>query len=340
MDNSPETVRTHVDAVNALSTAFIRSQVLFTANALDLFSVLEHPSSADEVARQRELDPRGARMLLDGLVALELVTKTDGCYQNGPAASACLVPGKPAYQGHIVRHQSHGWGMWGRMPETIRTGRAVNTGVCERSPEELRAFILGMSDIGRQSAADMLGVLDLSPYRHMLDLGGGPGTYSIAFLNAHPQMRATLFDRPEVCDIAREQVDAAGLGARFEYRSGDFVSDPIGDGYDLILVSNIIHSLGAEKNQALMRACFDALEPDGLLIVKDFLVDPDRSGPAFSLLFALRMLLATGEGDTYTEEELSGWTRAAGFGPGRLLDLTPQTRLWLVRKPTNERKRA
>jgi ubiquinone/menaquinone biosynthesis C-methylase UbiE len=340
MNDLSDTSRGQIDAVNAISTAFVRSQVLFTANALEVFSLLEAPASAADVARERDLDPRGARMLLDGLVALDLVTKAAGRYVNAPAASECLVPGKPTYQGHIIRHQSHGWEMWGRMPESIREGRAVDEGPRERSPEELRAFILGMSDIGRHSAADMLEALDLSPYRHMLDLGGGPATYAIAFLKANPQMRATVFDLPEVCDIAREQVALAKMNARFEYVCGDFVTDPIGKGYDLILVSNIIHSLGQEKNLALMIRCYEALEAGGLLIVKDFLTDPDRSGPPFSLLFALRMLLATGEGDTYTAEEVAAWTRAAGFEAGKLLDLTPQTRLWLVHKPMGERKSA
>ena len=333
MTDVPETTRRHIENVNALSTAFIRSQVLFTANRLDVFTLLEAPASAAEVARQRGLDARGARMLLDGLVAIDLLRKSDGRYVNAPAASDCLVPGKPGYQGHIIQHQSHGWEMWGRMIEAIRSGGAVEQDSRRESPEELRAFILGMSDIGRQSARDMLGALDLTPYRHMLDLGGGPATYAITFLQACPELRATVFDQPEVCDIAREEIAASGLDSRIGFRSGDFTEDPIGDGYDLILASNIIHSLGPEGNRTLAAKCFAALEPGGLLILKDFFPEPDRSGPPFSLLFALRMLLATGEGDAYTLEETAAWTDAAGFEPGEVQELTPQTRLWLVRKP-------
>ncbi|MBI5091922.1 MAG: methyltransferase domain-containing protein [Candidatus Hydrogenedentes bacterium] len=319
--------------INALSTAFMKSHVLFAANAAGVFALLEEPRGASEIAQRVGWDARAARILLDALVSLELIAQTGGLYRNAPIASACLVPGKTGYQGNIVNHISNTVNQWVHVDETLRTGKALHGERHQRTPEELRAFILGMNDIGRTSAREMLDVIDLSSFRNLLDVGGGPATYTIAFLAAHPAMRGTVFDRPDVLAIAREQVHEAGLDGRVSYAAGDLTTDPLGSGYDLILVSNIIHSYSSDTNGALVRKCFDALDSGGTLIIKDFLTENDRSGPAFSLMFALRMLLANGEGDTYSFADIESWTQAAGFADGRVVDLTPQTRLWVVRKP-------
>lgn len=328
MTDTPE----FMERIGELASGFQRSQILFTANEANVFPLLEEERSAEEVAERLGWDSRPARMLLDGLVALELVRKNRGRYRNEPIASACLIPGKPAYQGHYLRHQHNGWDTWSRLAEAVRTGRAVQTRP-ERTPEELRHFILAMAEIGRQSAAEMLNAVDLSSYSHMLDVGGGPATYPIVFLERHPHMRGTVLDRPAVVEIAKEQVRQAGLTSRIAYIPGDFLETDFGHGYDLVLVSNVIHMLSPDANREVIRRCFDALEPGGLLIVKDFLTDDERTGPPFTLVFALHMLVNTGQGDTYPASEVAAWTDAAGFEPGSIVDLTGRSRLWLARKP-------
>ncbi len=330
------------ERINEMSRGFQQSATLYTAVEADVFAHFAHgPKTAAEIAKALGWDPRGTRIFLDALVALEILEKSSEHYANSVSAEMCLVPGSPGYQGNLIKHQRSGYLNWLHMDEALRTGRAVTQDEDEQTPEdrrnfkpdELRNFILGMSDIARMSAQHILDAVDLSPYRRLLDVGGGPGTYGIAFLDRHAQMSATLFDRPEVVEIAREQVCAAGLTERFAYIPGDFMLDPMGGGYDLVLLSNIIHSYGPENNRKLVKKCFDALEPGGLLVLKDFIVEEDRSGPPFSLLFALHMLIHTGEGDTYTYNEVASWTDAAGFGPGRAVDITPQSRLWLAEKP-------
>ena len=326
-------LRQMTDDLSALAKGFINSEVIFAANEAGVFSELEEDRSADDIAAALGWPERSARMLLDALVSLELVAKRGGRYRNAPIASACLVPGGAAYQGHILRHYRHMSRGWAQLPEVLRTGKPAKRDEAERSPDELRAFILGMRDIAKLSAREVLKALDLSAYRHMLDLGGGPATYAIAFLDAHPAMKATVFDSPPVIDIAREEVARARLEDRIDYIAGDLTVDDYGKDYDFVFVSNIIHSMGPEKNRAMVRKCHEALASGGLLVIKDFLTDNDRSGPAFSLMFALHMYVGTGEGDTYAFAEVEEWTREVGFSEGRVVDLTPQSRMWLVNKP-------
>ncbi|HNR32020.1 MAG TPA: methyltransferase [Candidatus Hydrogenedentes bacterium] len=324
--------RDFVNRLNMLSRGYQQSQILFTALRGGVFRHLETPHTAAEIAAAVGWDARGARMLLDGLVALELAVSEQGRYRNAPIASQCLVPGAPADQTHILEHAAHAYETWGRFLDAVRTGEAVSRERPDRPPEELRAFILGMADLTRHAAPAVLDAVDLSDRRHLLDLGTGPGAYSIAFLRAHPGLRATLFDFPQVIEIAREQVAAAGLIDRVAFVSGDLTRDEFGNDYDVVLLSNIIHSFGPKTNQAIVKKCHACLRPGGLLIVKDFLVDSGRTGPPFSLIFALHMLVHTGKGDTYTCEDVADWTDAAGFRPGRFVDLGYASRLWLAEK--------
>ncbi len=98
-------------------------------------------------------------------------------------------------------------------------------------------------------------------------------------------------------------------------------------------MSNIIHSFSSAENAGIVKKVYDALVPGGALIIKDFILENDRSGPAFSLICALHMLVHTEGGNTYTYDEIGEWTAAAGFEEGAVFSLTPQTRLWMVRKP-------
>jgi 3-hydroxy-5-methyl-1-naphthoate 3-O-methyltransferase len=319
--------------INELAGGYRQSQILFTAMEAEVFGLLKGPRSSEDVAAELGWSPRGTRMLLDGLVAIELVEKVADGYRNTPAASACLVKGAPAYQGNIIRHNRACRDAWLSLGEAVRTGTSAKPAEAERSPKELRDFILGMANIGRMSAREIVQKVDLSPYHHVLDAGGGPASYSIAFLKAHPHMRATLFDRPEVIHIAREEVAKAELEERFAYRSGDLLHDEIGSGYDLVLVSNIIHSMSADHSRTLVKKCFTAMKSGGLFIIKDFLMDADRSAPSFGHLFAINMLVNTAEGDTYSLADVEEWTRDAGFTEGRVMDVAANSRLWLTRKP-------
>lgn len=332
-DQQKPEIREAIGRINDMVRGFMVSQVMFTANEGGIFALLEIHHTTDKIAAATGWNPRAVRMLLDGLTTIGLVEKKDGLYYNTPLASLTLVPNAPAYQGHIIDHMRHLSVPWSELTTAVQTGTAAKASDGERSPAELRAFILGMKDISQFSARQMLDMVDFAQYHHLLDLGAGPATYTITFLNTYPHMCATVFDRPEVIDIAQEEVQAMKLTDRVAYRSGDMITSDLGTGYDLVFISNIIHSFGPEKNQHLLTKCFDAMTPGGMLVVKDFLVDDDRSGPPFGLMFALNMLIGTGEGDTYTFSEVAEWTRAAGFVNGRAIDLTPQTRLWLTEKP-------
>ncbi len=320
--------------VNAIANAYKRSQILFVALEGNVFGNLAAGrDTAEAIAEATGWSQRGARLLLDGLVALELLAKENGRYRNLPVAEACLVPGAPAWQGELIRHTRGSWEAWSNLETCVRTGTSTNREEIRRQGEALRHFILGMKNIASLSADQVLNAVDLGRYRHALDVAGGPGTYTIAFLKRYAGMRAALLDRPEVIEIARDEIRDAGVADRVTLIAGDCFETSWGGPYDLVFMSNIIHSFSYAQNAELVRKAFDALEPGGTLIIKDFLLENDRSGPAYGLIFALHMLVHTPAGDTYTFADAAAWTDAAGFEPGRAVPITPQTRLWIADRP-------
>ncbi len=334
------TIEFMTNQLDQLAQGYQWSQVLFRALDVNLFTHTQDWSTPEQVGEATGWHGRAARMMLDALTTQGLLEKQKGVYRNSSIAAQCLIPGSLHDQTHILKHKAHGWDTWGRLEESLQSGNAIPREQASRSTEELRAFICGMADIGRNSAQRILEVLDLGKYNHVLDIGAGPGTYSIAFCKAYPKMQATLFDLEEVLPITREEVEVAGLTDRIAFQAGDLTQDALGSGYDLIFVSNIIHSYNEATNRDLVQRCFHALSSGGMLILKDFLVDPDGVEPAFSYLFALHMLVNTGDGDVYTTDQVAAWSRDAGFLDGTCHDLLPKsngytspTRLWCATKP-------
>jgi cyclopropane fatty-acyl-phospholipid synthase-like methyltransferase len=154
----------------------------------------------------------------------------------------------------------------------------------------------------------------------MLDVGGGPGTFSIAFAQAHPDLLAEVLDLGSVLPLAERHIREAGLSDRVAVRAGDLRTDDFGGGYDLVLVSAICHMLDEEENRDLFRRCAKALVAGGRVVIREFILDPDRSGPPGAALFALNMLVGTRRGNTYTEAEFRLWLEQAGFGEIRRPD--------------------
>ncbi|MCX7602594.1 MAG: methyltransferase, partial [Bryobacteraceae bacterium] len=125
------------------------------------------------------------------------------------------------------------------------------------------------------------------------------------------------FDLEPVIRIAERHIRAEGLQGRIVTRAGDLTRDEFGSGYDLILLSAICHMLGPEENLGLFRRCFRALAPGGRLLIRDFILEPDRISPPHAALFAVNMLIGTRSGSTYTEEEYASWLKEAGFAAVR-----------------------
>ena len=306
-------VSSHVD-IERIAAAFKKSRVLLSAFELDLFTILgRRKRTSHEVAMQLGTDARATDRLLNALCALGLIRKDDGYFSNMEAAARFLVKGEKEYMSGLM-HTAHLWRTWSTMTDAIKKGgRAVDTSIKEKDPAWTPAFIEAMNFRAVRGAEDLVTRLDLSGVKQVLDVGGGSGAYAIAFARSRPDIAATVFDLPGVIPLTEQYIAESGVADRITMVTGDYHEDDLGIGFDLVFLSAIIHSNSPEQNRALVKKGAQALNPGGRIIIQDFIVNEDRTGPLFGVLFALNMIVGTEAGDTYTESEVKTWLIQAGF---------------------------
>ncbi len=287
-----------------LWSGYWQSRVLLTANNMHIFDQMETAGTAEEIASRIGADARGTEILLNALAALGLVKKTSGKFRNSAKSRRFLVKGSPRYQGDILRHGDILWRNWSQLDEVVRTGKPA------RAAGDHESFIRGMHNNAVLRAGKIIGALDLKGVKTALDLGGGPGTYSIEL--ARRGISVTLFDLAETIPISREIVADSGTGG-VNFLEGDFFTDDFGVGYDLIFISQVLHSFSSEDNTLLLCKCRKALRKNGKIAVYEFLIDNTLTAPLHSALFSVNMLINTGGGRSYSPGEITSWLSSAGF---------------------------
>jgi SAM-dependent methyltransferase len=292
-----------------LARGFQESRVLLTGAELNLFTLLSKEElTADAIAARLGADLRALTITLDALAAMGLLVKADGTYWTAPDASS-LSEDAPDSILQMLLHAAALWDRWTNLTRIIG-----GTPLSERPPgDATRAFIGAMHVVSAPQAAGLAADVGLGSARRLLDVGAGPGTYAAAFLRAAPELRATLFDLPAVVEIARERLLEAGLLDRVTLVGGDFESDELPGGHDIAWLSAIIHQNGPAQNDALYGRLFRALAPGGRLVIRDHVMDPDRTRPRAGALFAINMLVGTAHGGTYTFDEIRAGLERAGF---------------------------
>ncbi len=291
------------------------TKILLTAVKLDVFSALDgKPKTAGEVAGRTGAHEPTLNLLLNALVALKLLTKEGNLYGNSSAAEKHLVRHSSQYIGHLLVLHDAEWNNWGKLEETIRTGRrSVDRHVFETDPE-LGGNVLAVLDrIGRQSGPDLAKRLKLTGHERLLDLGGGAGTNAIAFCQVYPELTATVFDLPATLRLTEKTVKETGLESRISLLPGDFNRDGLGGPYDVALMSDILHYQTFESNAALVSKVCGHLAPGGRLIIKDRFLDESGTGPAWTTAFAVHILVNTQQGGCYKTAEAMQWMTKAGF---------------------------
>ena len=152
---------------------------------------------------------------------------------------------------------------------------------------------------------------DLSGYHHLVDLGGATGHLAIAACQLYPNLRATVTDLPKVEPFAREVIDASPVRERVTFAARDFFADDL-VAADLYYLGRILHDWSDDKMQPLLKKIHAALPQGGALLIGETLVNDDRSGPVYTLMQDLNMLVCT-DGRERTRAEYESLLRAAGF---------------------------
>lgn len=298
-----------------LSGGYWNACALHAGIKLDVFSRLAGTvASAEEVALLCHSEPRATGMLLDSLTAIGLLEKRDGKYCATPFAAENLSQARSGYLGHIIMHHHHLMSGWARLDEAVTTGRPVRASVSHGDDEIHReSFLMGMFNLASQLAPRIAASVPLYSSRRLLDLGGGPGTYAIHFCLANPEMTAVIYDLPTTRTFAERTIERFDLSGRIVFTPGDYHADTIPAGFDVVWLSHVLHADGPSACAALLRKAVAALNPGGILMVQEFILDDAKDGPPFPALFSLNMLLGTEAGQSYSEGELAVMMADAGL---------------------------
>jgi SAM-dependent methyltransferase len=325
-----------------MAGAFQESALLFAASDVGVFAKLAELGEAHAAALAGALclDTQAARMLLDGCAAVGLLQKTGDRYRNAPDAQAFLVPGAPGDLSGVIRYNRDVMSAWSRLAQFAREGGPVESPALHlgADPARTRTFVLAMHERALGIGRAVAGQVRVEGCRRLLDVGGGPGTYSCLLAQRNPELRCTVMDLPPVAAIAEELIAAQGLAGRVTLRPGSYRTDPFGGPYDAVIFFGVLHQEAPESIARLLRKAFDALEPGGVVYVLDLMTDLTRTQPAFSALFAINMALTTEHGWVFSDEELRVWMAAAGFSGFEVRPAPPPMPHWLAcaRKPRGE----
>jgi len=317
-----------------LASAFYDSCILFTASDLGIFEKLAEleVANADTLAKELKLSTRGTRLLMDGCVALGLLAKEGDLYRNSPQSSTFLVSGMPGDLSKSIRYNRDVYSAWGKLAEMVLSGEPAERPQLHLGEDEnrTRTFVVAMHERALWIGRMLIPLMNLKTCKRLLDVGGGPGTFSVLIAKQYPDISCTVLDLPDVVKIAQNLIEQQGMSDRVKTLPGDYHDVEFPAGNDAVNVIGVLHQESPESIQNILYKAYEALIPDGLINVMDVMTDASHTNPKFSALFAVNMALTTYNGWVFSDKELQKWLTTAGFVDVEVRPLPSPMPHWLV----------
>ncbi|MEW2380540.1 methyltransferase [Micromonospora sp. NPDC047707] len=300
-----------------LANSFCDAKALLTAVELGLFTTLRAgPASVEEIRGKLGLHGRGLSDWLDLLVELRLLQEVDGRYRNGSGADRFLVRGEESYIGGFIERSNRNlYPAWGRLGEALRTGKPQSGSSFEavvENPQILKQFIHSMDALTRVLGPQLIEAFgEWSDHASVLDVGGCRGSLAAQIVTAHPNLAGHVFDLPQMEPFFTEQAAEKGLTDRLTFHGGSFFENPLPQA-DIVVMGHVLHDWDRDQRKFLVEKAFHAVNPGGVLLVYDRMLDRPSSRVE-NLVISLDMLLVTDGGSEYPVGELREHAEAAGF---------------------------
>jgi ubiquinone/menaquinone biosynthesis C-methylase UbiE len=316
-----------------LASAYWSSCALLTAAEMKIFTRLhDQPRSAGALADDVGLDRRATRLLLDALVATQLLRQVDGVYHNTADADAFLVEGQPGDLSRALKYNRDVYPAWGRLRQLVETGTPVEKPSLHLGDDAQRTerFVRSMDARARAIGRAVVPMIDLDQATQLLDVGGGPGTYASLIAERKADLHCTVIDLPGIVAVAETLVAGSSVADQITFQPGDYHTATFPDGQDIVLFFGMLHQESPESICDLLARAHTALKPGGQVYIMDMMTDETRAEPAFSALFAVNMALTTEDGWVFSDADLIGWLAGAGFTQPTCQPLPSPMPHWLV----------
>lgn len=312
------------DAIFEVAMGFMASKHLFVANEIGLFTALaKGPARLEQLALDVGAPARTIRILADAMVALGFIERQENAYRNSAVADAFLSGRGPMSMGPGLRFlNAIGYPAWLEFERAVRMDEPARGVLTE---EQQQIFSEGVEALSRGAAHALANGYDFDRHQRLLDVAGGTGSFLVAILSANPGLEGTLFELPEVAEIAERKLAASPVADRVTVATGNALEDELPGGHDVVLLANIIHYFFPQQNVELVRRVRAAVEAGARILLVDFWTDPTHTQPLPAALMAGEFLASVG-GDVYSDEEMNSWLTQTGWRPVEKLPLAgPQS---------------
>eukprot|EP00871_Galdieria_phlegrea_P002130 jgi/Galph1/2918/GphlegSOOS_G1550.1 len=322
--------------ISRLFSGYMTSRTLMTAVQLNIFNcVYEGNHTVAQVAKAMDASPRGTRMLLDALVALEFLKKSQAKYELTPISSQFLVKSSSDYIGAMFEVDDH-WQSWSDLNKVVKTGQPSIQVEAESKASEFFPHLIkslhAMSIRRSRILADKL-LEGKKEELTVIDIACGSAVWSIPLAEKSSQVHVVAQDFPKVLETTKQFVAKHGVESQFTYLPGDLKKVEFGENcYDIAILGNIVHSEGETSSKLLLQRLGRAMKSQGKVIIVDMFPNDERTGSVQPLVFAINMLVNTSEGDTFTVSEYSQWLKEANIPHLSLLELTAESTVLMGQK--------
>lgn len=295
-----------------IATGFMAAKHLFAANDLGLFAALgDSPKGLSELARTVAAPEASVRLAADAMVSLGLLHKNEGLYENSKEPQVFLSGTTPAdLRPFLTFWDQISYPSWERITTALRVRKPAFE---KLSDDQTAVLSRGLEAISSGAARALPEVYDFSAHQRFLDLGGGTGSFLIPALEKNRKLQGTLMKAPAVAAVARKRINGSAVRDRIGVLDGDFLTDDIPAGNDVVLLANVVHLFGHARNVELLRRVRESVAPGARLLLIDFWIDESRTQPTFAALMAGELLAVTGEGEAYNEQDVDRWCEASGW---------------------------
>lgn len=310
-------LRSRLERFDRLGLQVRETMVVAALHELGVFQALRGgPASAQQLAERCGAGSRRMRQFLDAAARSGFVAKDGDAYALVPGDEILFDPRGP----YLARLGLGGWdrsfATFARAREVLRADRSIESAGSGGavSAEERRAFLLHLHARSIGVAKEVARILAKEPFERVADLGSGAGTYAFELLKENPRARATLVDRENAMPVIEECARSEGVTReRLDLRAVDMFDGDYGAELDLVVLSNIVHVFGPERNLALLRSIAPRVRSGGRIAIKDLSVDDRRTGPETGVYFGVTLAMFADDGDVYSDATVAGWLEQSGF---------------------------
>lgn len=277
------------------------------------------PKTSLEIATELDLNHGILRLLLDGLVELKLLEKSNDLYWASP--TLLLLKGS---------YENLGTSYWEHLPEFVRTGvPLVQMNEKTVAEKEYVGQVESLEWMMSATAFEAIDLLEIGRRRKglkILDIGAGSGIWSLTMLIKDSGAKATLLDFGEVLKVAKIKAREKNVQNRTSWIEGDFFETPISETYDLVIVGNVLHIQSYDKNIELFKKIRSLLSPNGEILIFDLI--PRRDGNnLMRILYELGLRIRTKSGKVYKRHEIKNMLTVAGYSRFDFYDLDATPKL-------------